>query len=97
MQQKVLVTDLSLVFPIENYFKEWARSKAIEKGIIISFVGIRKAFMLFKKVPDQTGYAIVLLTPTMWTDLVVSRKPRHASSFSLECTDFKNVIFENIH
>ena len=26
-----------------------------------------------------------------------NRKPRHASSFSLECTDFKNVIFEKIH
>ena len=26
-----------------------------------------------------------------------NRKPRHASSFFLECTDFKNVIFEKIH
>ena len=35
----------------------------------------------------------------LWTDLVkmFSRKPRHASSFSLERTDFKNIIFENIH
>ena len=32
-------------------------------------------------------------TPPLWRDLV--RKPRHASSLSLECTDFKNVIFEN--
>ena len=38
-------------------------------------------------------------TPPLWTDLVKvsSRKLRHASSFSLECTDFKNVIFEKIH
>ena len=37
--------------------------------------------------------------PPLWTDLVKisSRKPRHASSFSLECNDFKNVIFEKIH
>jgi hypothetical protein len=25
---------------------------------------------------------------------ILTRKPRHASSFSLECTDFKNVNFE---
>ena len=39
------------------------------------------------------------LTPPLWTDLVKisSRKLRHTSSLSLECTDFKNVIFENIH
>ena len=38
-------------------------------------------------------------TPPLWTDLVkmLTRKPRHASSLSLECTDFKNVIFEKIH
>ena len=38
-------------------------------------------------------------TPPLWTDLVKmsSRKLRHASSFSFERTDFKNVIFENIH
>ena len=37
-------------------------------------------------------------TPPLWTDLVkiLTRKPRHASSFSLECTNFKNVIFEKI-
>ena len=37
-------------------------------------------------------------TPPLWPDLVkiLTRKPRHASSFSLECTDFKNVIFEKI-
>ena len=28
---------------------------------------------------------------------ILTRKLRHASYFSLECTDFKNVIFENIH
>ena len=35
-------------------------------------------------------------TPPLWRDLVKSltRKPRHTSSLSLECTDFKNVIFE---
>ena len=34
----------------------------------------------------------------MWTDLVkiLTSKLGHSSSFSLECTDFKNVIFENI-
>ena len=39
------------------------------------------------------------ITPPLWTDLVKisSRKLRHTSSLSLECTDFKNVIFENIH
>ena len=39
------------------------------------------------------------ITPPLWTDLVkmFSRKLRHASSFSLERTDFKNEIFENIH
>ena len=38
------------------------------------------------------------ITPPLWTDLVkmTSRKLRHASSFSFERTDFKNVIFENI-
>ena len=38
-------------------------------------------------------------TPPLWTDLVKMspRKLRHASSFSFERTDFKNVIFENIH
>ena len=37
-------------------------------------------------------------TPHLWTDLVknFTRKQRHALSFSLECTDFKNVIFEKI-
>ena len=37
--------------------------------------------------------------PPLWTDLVKmsSRKLRHASSFCFERTDFKNVIFENIH
>ena len=41
----------------------------------------------------------VLSTPPLWTDLVKisSRKSRHASTFSLECTDFKNVIFEKNH
>ena len=35
-------------------------------------------------------------TSPLWTDLVkiLARKLRHASSFSLECTDFKNVFFE---
>ena len=39
------------------------------------------------------------ITPPLWTDLVkmFSRELRHASSFSFERTDFKNVIFENIH
>ena len=34
----------------------------------------------------------------LWEDLVniLTRKGRHASSFSLECTYFKNVIFEKI-
>ena len=38
-------------------------------------------------------------TPPLWTDLVkmFSRKLRHASFFSFETTDLKNVIFENIH
>ena len=38
------------------------------------------------------------LTPPLWTDLVkiLTSKPAHSSSFLLECTDFKNVIFENI-
>ena len=37
-------------------------------------------------------------TPPLWTDLVkiLTSKPGHSSSFLLECTDFKNVIFENI-
>ena len=37
-----------------------------------------------------------LATPPLWRDLVkvLTREPRHASSFSLECTDFKNVTFE---
>ena len=38
------------------------------------------------------------LTPPLWRDLVkiLTRRQRHSSSFSLECADFKNVIFENI-
>ena len=38
------------------------------------------------------------VTPPLWTDLVkiLTSKPGHSSSFLLECTDFKNVIFENI-
>ena len=37
--------------------------------------------------------------PPLWKDLVKisSRKLWHTSSFSLERTDFKNVIFEKIH
>ena len=33
-------------------------------------------------------------TPPLWTDLVkvFSRIPRHASSFSLECTNFKKPV-----
>ena len=44
-------------------------------------------------------YNINLDTPHLWRDLVkiLTRKLRHTSSFSLECTDFKNVIFEKIH
>ena len=36
------------------------------------------------------------VTPPLWRDLVniLMRKPKHASSFSLKCADFKNVIFE---
>ena len=36
------------------------------------------------------------ITPPLWRDLVkiLMRKPKHASSLSLECTDFKKVIFE---
>ena len=37
-------------------------------------------------------------TPPLWTDLVkiLTSKPGHSSSFLLECTDFKNVIFGKI-
>ena len=37
-------------------------------------------------------------TPPLWTDLVkiLTSKPGHSSSFLLECTNFKNVIFEKI-
>ena len=37
-------------------------------------------------------------TPPLWTDLVkiLTSKLGHSSTFLLECTDFKNVIFENI-
>ena len=40
----------------------------------------------------------LLITAPLWTDLVkiLTSKPGHSSSFSLECTDFKNVIFEKI-
>ena len=43
--------------------------------------------------------AVPQLTPPLWIDLVKisSRKPRNASSFSLEYSDLKNVIFEKIH
>jgi hypothetical protein len=46
----------------------------------------------------KEAYIYAFLTPPLWTDLVkkLTRKPRHTSSFSLECTDFKNVIFEKI-
>ena len=45
------------------------------------------------------AYVHTAVTPPLWTDLVkISRiKPRHASSFLLERTDFENVIFEKIH
>ena len=38
-------------------------------------------------------------TPPLWTDLVKvsSRKPRHASSFFLESTDFRYVTYEKSH
>ena len=41
---------------------------------------------------------IPLRTPPLRRDLVkiLTRKLRHASSLSLECTDFKNIIFEKI-
>ena len=37
-------------------------------------------------------------TPPLWRDLVKisTSKPGHSSSLFLECTDFKNVIFEKI-
>ena len=40
-----------------------------------------------------------IYTPPLWTDLVkiLTSKPGHSSTFLLECTDFKNVIFEKIH
>ena len=43
-------------------------------------------------------YGVPRPTP-LWRDLVkiLATKPRYASSFSLECTDFKNVIFKKIH
>ena len=39
-----------------------------------------------------------IYTPPLWRDLVKisTRKLWHTSSFSLERTDFKNVIFEKI-
>ena len=39
-----------------------------------------------------------VITPPLWTDLVKisTSKPGHKSSFLLECTDFKNIIFEKI-
>ena len=57
-------------------------------------------FLYLEKSGDAralTSHSTGLLTPPLlWTDLVkmLTRKLRHASSFSLECTDFKNVIFE---
>ena len=36
-------------------------------------------------------------TPPPHLVKISSRKLRHALSFSLECTDFKNIIFEKIH
>ena len=37
-----------------------------------------------------------IITPPLWTDLVknLTRTPTHASSFSLDCTDLKNIFFE---
>jgi hypothetical protein len=48
--------------------------------------------------PYATRYVLTVSTPPLWADLVrmLTRKLRHASSFSLECTDFKNVIIEKI-
>ena len=53
----------------------------------------------FIKPVASLWYLYATYTPPLWTDLVKmsSRKLRHASSFSFERTDFKNVIFENIH
>ena len=54
---------------------------------------------LLSKQIEEKNLGHSLHIPPLWTDLVkmFSRKPRHVSSFSLEHTDYKNVIFEKIH
>ena len=46
----------------------------------------------------SNSYLLTWGTPPLWRDLVkiLTRKPRHASSLSLECTDFKNIFLEKI-
>ena len=53
--------------------------------------------MTFQK-SSKDRHRVTYLTPPLWRDLVkiLTRKLRHSSSLSLECTDFKNVIFEII-
>jgi hypothetical protein len=43
-------------------------------------------------------FCAYIVTPPLWRDLVKisTRKLWHTSSFSLERTDFKNLIFEKI-
>ena len=55
--------------------------------------------MVFDQNDNKCNLYWLKITPSLWTDLVKMfyRKPRHASSFSFEHTDFKNIIFGKIH
>ena len=88
-----------------NFFKEGPHSliflHCITNSIFKQFKSAvnAKSFHINGGNISFSDFYIALDTPPLWTDLVKisSRKPRHASYFSLECTDFKNVIFEKIH
>ena len=87
-----------LCLPSE-FFKNSGRKKADDRGIILKFFKFPSQFRFFSRIQySATNFVKISATPPLWTDLVkiLTRKPRHASSFSLECADFKNIFFEKI-
>ena len=94
----------SVAFCLSSYRKLGRKLMYLHKISIMNFLHIsttnhRLVYENIKKSLHQVNneeYFCNHSTPPLWTDLVKisSRKPRHTSSFSLECTNFKSVIFE---
>ena len=99
----------SLGYWFDTFFGRWKgkpplnliEQKKLRIVILAHFleVGARAKTLKFKPNLKCAEVCIILATPPLWRDLVKisSRKLWHTSSFSLERTDFKNVIFEKNH